>query len=189
LAVCAYIDLNPLAAGITLLPEKSPFTSITDRVAHCWPKLTRADFDAAVRGLIVADLPSGESELSHWLCPLEDRSEQGVTREGMLPGLSLPKYLLLVDETARMYRDGKAHLDAAVAPILVRLGTTVEIWQETLMQLKAAFACRKLTGRVLATSHEALSQAARHFGLHHLVNLVPCDQISAPAVEKLAPDG
>jgi hypothetical protein len=184
---CTYIDLNPLAAGITLLPENSPYTSITERVEHCWPKLTRADFDAAVRGLVVEHLPSGEAEQSHWLCPLEDRSERGAAREGMLPGLSLPKYLLLVDETARMYRDGKARLDAAVAPILERLGTTVELWQQNLMQLKATFACRKLTGRVLATSREVLSQAAQQFRLHHLVNLAGSDP--DPVNGKLVPDG
>ena len=30
LATCAYIDLNPVAAGITKVPESSPHTSITD---------------------------------------------------------------------------------------------------------------------------------------------------------------
>jgi hypothetical protein len=32
LATCAYIDLNPVAAGIVEVPEKSPHTSITQRV-------------------------------------------------------------------------------------------------------------------------------------------------------------
>jgi REP element-mobilizing transposase RayT len=33
LATCAYIDLNPVAAGIAKVPEKSPHTSINQRVA------------------------------------------------------------------------------------------------------------------------------------------------------------
>jgi len=34
LATCAYIDLNPVAAGIAEVPEASPHTSVTSRVAH-----------------------------------------------------------------------------------------------------------------------------------------------------------
>jgi hypothetical protein len=186
LQVCAYIDLNPLAAGIAFLPEKSPYTSITQRVEHAWPKLTRADFDAAVRGLVVEHLPSGEAEQSHWLCPLEDRSSLGAAREGMLAGLSLPKYLLLLDHTARLLREGKATLDAAVAPILERLGTTAEVWQQRLTQLHTKFSCRQVTGRVLATSRAVLAEAARRFGRHHLVNLLDIDEESVP---RLGPDG
>jgi REP element-mobilizing transposase RayT len=35
LATCAYIDLNPVAAGIAATPEKSPHTSAKARVDHC----------------------------------------------------------------------------------------------------------------------------------------------------------
>ena len=34
LATCAYIDLNPVAAGIVDVPEASPHTSITTRIEH-----------------------------------------------------------------------------------------------------------------------------------------------------------
>ena len=34
LAICAYIDLNPVAAGIAVVPEASPHTSVTTRVEH-----------------------------------------------------------------------------------------------------------------------------------------------------------
>ena len=34
LAACVYIDLNPVAAGIAQTPEKSPHTSIKQRVEH-----------------------------------------------------------------------------------------------------------------------------------------------------------
>jgi hypothetical protein len=34
LATCAYIDLNPVAAGIAVVPEASPHTSVTARVEH-----------------------------------------------------------------------------------------------------------------------------------------------------------
>ncbi|NIL95702.1 MAG: hypothetical protein GTO53_00670 [Planctomycetales bacterium] len=35
LAVCAYIDLNPVASGLAELPEDSLHTSIRTRVEHC----------------------------------------------------------------------------------------------------------------------------------------------------------
>ena len=34
LATCAYIDLNPVAAGIAEVPESSAHTSIKERVDH-----------------------------------------------------------------------------------------------------------------------------------------------------------
>ena len=34
LATCAYIDLNPVAAGIVKVPEASAHTSIKERVEH-----------------------------------------------------------------------------------------------------------------------------------------------------------
>ena len=187
LEVCVYIDLNPLAAGITFLPEKSPYTSITERVEHAWPKMTRADLMAALRGLVVVNLPAGDVEQTHWLCPIDDRREQGAAREGMLAGLSLPKYLLLLDYTAHLFRQGKARLSADVAPIFERLGTTAEMWEQRMTQLKTTFACRKLPGRFLATTREVLTAAARRLGLHHLVNLAGGAHMPAPL--KPAPSG
>ena len=128
--------LKSLSWFMKLLKEQSPHTSVTERIEHAWPRVIRADFEAALRGRVVENLPVGAAEQTHWLCPLEDRSAPGVLREGMMPGLSLPKYLLLLDYSARVFREGKANLSADVAPILTRLGTTAETWQEQLTQLK-----------------------------------------------------
>ena len=186
LAVCAYIDLNPLVAGITDLFLQSPHTSIKERVEYCWPKLTREQFQDVVRELISQNVSLDDAEQTHWLCPLNDRRTSGAAREGMVEGLSLPKYLLLLDETSRLSRDGNVVVDSAVTSLLERLGTTVEIWQHCVAQLKTKFACRKLIGRVLATSVEILKNAALRFGLHHLVNLVGLDLILKP--RRLASD-
>ena len=171
LMACAYIDLNPLAAGITQLPEHSPYTSITQRIEHAWPNMTRSDLDAAMRGLVVEQLPSGEIEQLHWLCPLEDRSTLGASREGMLPGFSLPKYLLLLDHTSRLFREGKASVDATVSPIFERLETSAEFWQFQMTQLTNRLSCRKVIGRALATNEEVLAAAAQRLGFRRLLNL------------------
>ena len=49
LATCAYIDLNPVAAGIVEVPEKSPHTSITQRVKHVKSQGRTRDLKAAER--------------------------------------------------------------------------------------------------------------------------------------------
>ena len=47
LATCAYIDLNPVAAGITKVPEASPHTSITARVEKVKAQGRTSDLKAA----------------------------------------------------------------------------------------------------------------------------------------------
>jgi hypothetical protein len=72
---------------------------------------------------------------SHWLCPIEDRRRLDSSREGMLEGFSLRNYLLLVDYTSRLFREGKAAIARDVAEIFARLGTTAETWQTRLEKL------------------------------------------------------
>jgi hypothetical protein len=190
LSACIYIDLNPMAAGINYLFEQSPYTSVAERLRHCWPSLTQNDWEAALAGHTVAHLPSGEAEQSHWLCPLEDRRRQGASREGMLEGLSLPKYLLMLDAMARVPRKGKARLDAQAAPILERLGISEDDWHNWLAQITKKLSRPKIFGRVLASSRQLLQQTARRWGLHHVVN-VGGKVAMAKSVDSssLAPDG
>jgi hypothetical protein len=49
-ATCAYIDLNPVAAGIVDVPEASPHTSITERVEHVKAQGRTGDLKAAGKG-------------------------------------------------------------------------------------------------------------------------------------------
>ena len=52
LATCAYIDLNPVAAGIVEVPEASPHTSITTRVEHVKAQGRTDDLKAAEQGSV-----------------------------------------------------------------------------------------------------------------------------------------
>ena len=54
LAVCAYIELNPLAAGIARTPEDSPYTSIHTRVEHCRQAGRLGDLQAVRQGTVAA---------------------------------------------------------------------------------------------------------------------------------------
>jgi hypothetical protein len=121
LATCAYIDLNPVAAGIAVVPEESPHTSITVRVEHVNAQGRAGDLKAAKHWSVAGSNSSKDLEESIWLCPMENRHKLDSSRVGMLEGFSLGSYLILVDYTGRLFRDGKAAISAELTAILERL--------------------------------------------------------------------
>jgi hypothetical protein len=157
LATSVYIDLNPHAAGMAELPEEADFTSLQLR----W----RFQCTAEVAGRTSGGL---------WLCPIEDRRElEGdAARAGLLAGLTLPQYLEVLDDTARMQRDGKAQLGAATAGILQRLCTTVAQWTAAIASLNSEGG--RLRGVYFSLSRERLREAAASRGCHHVDNLNSC---------------
>jgi hypothetical protein len=52
LAVCAYVDLNPVAAGIAQVPEASRHTSINQRVEHVKAQGRTGDLKAVEQGSV-----------------------------------------------------------------------------------------------------------------------------------------
>jgi hypothetical protein len=109
-------------------------------------------------------------EESHWLCPIENRRRLDSSREGMIEGLSVGSYLLLIDFTGRLFRDGKAAISAEVAGILERLGSNAESWWCRIEKL-----CNgRLLGRFFAVNRQRLRDVARRLGVHHLANLGGC---------------
>jgi hypothetical protein len=170
LATCAYIDLNAVAAGIVQVPEEGPHTSISTRVEHVNAQSRTADLAAATLGSVAGSNASAGLEDSNWLCPIEDRRRLDSPREGMLEGFSLGSYLLLVDYTGRLFRDGKAAISAELAGILERLNTSAESWWSRIEKLSKG----RLLGRFFAASRERLRHVARGLGVHHLANLGGC---------------
>jgi REP element-mobilizing transposase RayT len=84
LATCAYIDLNPVAAGIAARPETSPHTSLRERVKHAKNKGKLHQLKAAARSSVAGSKAIGRLEESLWLCPVEDLRPKGSPREGMI---------------------------------------------------------------------------------------------------------
>jgi len=157
-----------VAAGIAKIPEDAPHTSIKQRVTHA---RRNGDLDtlqaaAAAKSVAAANIEA-DLEQSHWLCPLQDRSAAGASREGMLPGFSLSSYLAIVDWTARLFRTGKARVTEEVAGIMTRLGTSAEYWQSHLQQLLGK---TRWIGSYCATSAERLKSIAAKHGVHHVDN-------------------
>jgi len=173
LATCAYIDLNPLAAGLATTPETSPHTSVAQRVQHAQAKGELEALKAAASGSVAGSRAAGDVEEDLWLCPVEDRRRLGGRREGLLEGFSLGSYLLLIDYTSRLCRQGKARVSREVASILERLGSSAEVWGQRIRKLLGK---SRLLGSYFSTDRARLQELARQRGVHHLDNLV-----SAPA--------
>jgi hypothetical protein len=175
LAVCAYIDLNPLAAGLASTPETSAHTSVGQRVDHA-RRVGKLDaLKAAAKGSIAGSRAAGRLEESHWLCPLEDLRTKGSSREGMLENFSLGSYLLLVDYTGRLCRTGKARISHELSGIFERLGTSAEFWEA---RIKALFAKSRLMGSYFSVDRARLRELARRKGVHHLDNAIPLSAAS-----------
>jgi hypothetical protein len=106
LTAMAYVDLNPIRAGIAQSPETSEFTSIYDRIRAIKKKPT-----------------SG----------IQLRKFRDQTKQNSLP-CSQADYLTLLDWTGRAIRgDKRGHIDHSLRPILKRLNIDADAWQ-TLMR-------------------------------------------------------
>ncbi len=186
LATCAYIDLNPVAAGIASTPEVSDHTSIRQRVQHVHRQGKLAVLQAARDGSVPGSRAAGRLEQDHWLVPLDDRrtdsdakaqsARVSPTREGMLESFSLGSYLLLVDYTGRLFRQGKARINAAVKEVFDRLGTSGELWTSRIGQMLRS---RDLRGCYFAAQPARLQSLAEQRG-KRIVNLAPQLASSTP---------
>ncbi len=90
--------------------------------------------------------------------------------DGLRATLHDDNYLLLLDYTARLFREGKAAISREVAEILERLGTTAEIWQARLQKLSKG----RLLGRFFGATRERLREVADGLGLRRVPNWCGC---------------
>ena len=106
----AYVDLNPIRAGIAKTPEESEFTSIYDRI----------------KGLRANATPPEEPRTVIPLRAFSDEVEKGAPA---IP-YTLRDYLALVDWSGRLIREDKrGAIDSGLPPILKRLGIESESWE------------------------------------------------------------
>ncbi len=150
LHVLVRLDLEASNGWSDEVPEESPHTSVTTRVEHAKAQGRTSDLKAAEQGSVAGSTASAGLEEAIWLCPVGDRRKLDSWREGMMEGLPLGSYLLLVDYTGRLFREGKSAISAELAGILARLDTSVAGWQARLETLKGG----RLLGRFLAGSRK-----------------------------------
>ncbi len=161
LAVSAYIDLNPVAAGIASAPESSKYTSVRERIDHVCRSGRTSDLRSALQGSTYAVQHSAQLEHGLWLVPIEDRRSLDSNHEGMLEGFTLGNYLLLVEHTGRIVRQGKAAISEDCRDIFTRIEMTVEWWSAKISRLLQ----NKFVGRFACTNRERLASVACQLGL------------------------
>jgi len=131
LATAAYIDLNPVAAGLVPTPEESKHTSLHARLDHCLANGTAG----TLRDELSTQTGDPAQEAGLWLMPIDDHRPRGEGRVGLIAGCTLSCYLRLIDATSRVLRDGKASLAPELAPIFQRLNVDQEAWLATFAKL------------------------------------------------------
>jgi REP element-mobilizing transposase RayT len=108
LTAMAYVDLNPIRAGIAATPEDSPFTSIIERIR---------EMRAMTPEIVV---------------PLRALKSRERTTTNAVP-FGLQDYLQLVDWTGRMIRTDKpGAIELTLPPILERLRVDAEAWRKAM---------------------------------------------------------
>jgi hypothetical protein len=112
LTAMAYVDLNPIRAGIAPTPEKSEFTSIEQRIREVRTSLEEGSEDPKVASVVPLKRFHGEPA---------DQSE--------LP-YRLGDYLELVDWTGRTIRaDKRGSIEDCLPPIMQRLNIDADAWR------------------------------------------------------------
>jgi REP element-mobilizing transposase RayT len=129
LSCMAYVDLNPVRAGIADRPETSSHTSIRERL--------RPEFDiqqAIEDQTEGGDLLNFKAPLKP-LLPFEDRL---VNEPQIGISFNFDEYLSLVDWTGRIIRsDKRGHIDNILPPILARLRISPDQWRVNTTQFEA----------------------------------------------------
>ncbi len=129
LSCMAYVDLNPVRAGMADTPEASSHTSIRDRL-HPEFNFLQAIDDQIQCG----DLLDFKTALKP-LLPFENRL---VNKRQMGILFDFEEYLALVDWTDRIIRsDKRGHIDNTLPPILNRLKITPDQWKINTTQFEA----------------------------------------------------
>jgi REP element-mobilizing transposase RayT len=149
LAAClAYVDLNPIRAGMAETPETSDHTSIQERIR--------------------AMLAGGNGEQPPGLLPFV-----GNPREEMPKGLPfrLDDYLELVDWTGRALRDDKrGAIDGNLPPILERLQVDPDYWLHMAKHFESRF-------KGLVGAAYQLQAACKKLGYRRTPNLAACREL------------
>jgi REP element-mobilizing transposase RayT len=114
LTAMAYVDLNPIRAGIAESPEGSEFTSIFERIKELKPN-TATSSNAPISSSPVPPLLAFRGSIS--------------TGQASIP-FRFTDYVELVDWTSRIRREDKrGAIDARLPPILSRLDLEPQLWR------------------------------------------------------------
>jgi len=147
----AYVDLNPVRAGIASTPEDSDYTSFQMRCT-CFKRATHQPLVGGESAL--EDQPDN---LHAFVGSKVNRGVEGIE-------FNLSDYLELVDWTGRQIRENKAgSIDKSLASILRRMSVTPEHWVYLCRNFESKF--KGIVGTV-----ESLKTACRRLGRMRVPN-------------------
>ena len=157
----AYIDLNPIHAGIAQTPESSDFTSGQDRIRATISKsqLTamRQSFqEKQAQAKKTESLDNYhknleiQSRLDQWLSPIQAvAKDQPHTGFGFFLNMDLDEYLQILDWTGRQKRlDKPGSIPENLAPILDRMEIEAGQWLDLVQSFDSLF--HRVAGRLKA---------------------------------------
>lgn len=128
LCAMAYVDLNPIRAGIANTPEFSEYTSIQERIQHYRKTLDKSSTK-------LNEIKDQPADLIAFSCFREKTKPERNTID-----FALKDYLSLVDTTGRLIReDKKGSIPEHFAPILDRLQLTSEGWLKMISGIERNF--------------------------------------------------
>lgn len=141
-ACMAYVDLNPIRAGIAATPETSEFTSVKERIGDLGSASDVSTPDAQ-------DVRIEHGEKAGWLAPIslvparkkvrEKATVRRASNKGCLQ-MTLEQYLRLLDWTGRQVRKDKVgSIPDDCAPILERLDCNAETWLDLVRNFRKRF--------------------------------------------------
>jgi hypothetical protein len=166
LRVMAYVDLNPVAAGVAKLPETSLYTSIRQRVDNVLREMRLSDLKSVIKAMGVTTIKLASLETKCWLMPIEDSADFKEIRKGIIDRITVGHYFLLVDLTGRYFREGKASIDGEAACIFERLEMTAEEWISQQERLSS----HRTFGQYYSTSIKRLQKIAERRGNARVIN-------------------
>ena len=163
LACMAYVDLNPIRAGMAETPETSEYTSLYERIQS--PDTVSRNSEESNN----ADIRHSPSHLLPF-----SGNEQPDAPDFALP-FDFLDYLSLVDWTGRAVREDKrGAIPEDLAPILLRLGVEPENWLDSVSQFESRY--RRVMGPV-----KALRELAEATGVRWFHGISRCLQFYRPS--------
>jgi len=176
LSCLAYVDLNPIHAGMAKTPEESDFTSAQDRIvarmARKKLEVLRETFHQSNKVEDSRELKQMKAELIReskrdiWLSPLYeiplDKNSDGYGYGSFL-NMKEEDYLTLLDWTGKQMRPDKpGSIPANLQPLLTRMDIEMDAWLETVKKFDNWF--HRVAGRL-----ENITEAAKNHGKKWLV--------------------
>jgi len=129
LSCMAYVDLNPVRAGMATSPETSDYTSIQERANPSFDMNQAIDDQRQSGDLMEFKTPL--KPLLHFEDDLRNKLQVGIL-------CNFRNYLELVDWTGRIIRqDKRRYIDHALPPILHRLQISPRQWHLNTTQFEA----------------------------------------------------